>query len=308
MKNTFYSYFKCFLVLFIAFLSLNVLTFCGSNKNLADKNDSKASLRIGTYNIEYDNLKRPDNTWDERKANVVALIKKYDFDLLGIQEPFVNQLNYMMSNLSDYSWTGNTIADDIKAERKHHNFIIYKKDRFEVLDSGTFWLSEDINNSKVKGWDAYSIRMCAWALFEDKRTKKEFYHFNAHFDHKGVKAREESAKLIIQKIKEIAKNKPVVVTGDFNTRENSVPYNTIINSGIVTDSYLVAGQRKNEEWKSFNGYKYLEAAPEKPYRIDHVFVTPNLINISHWELVNDSYNKKYPSDHCPIFIDCYLIK
>lgn len=300
---------KIFFILSIILFS-SFFSFCSNTKNVTDRNGEKSgntsSIRVCTYNIEYLNKNNIENSWDNRKSNVVDLIKRYDFDIIGIQEPYLSQLNYIMGNLPDYEWYGNTIAGNPEIDNRHFNFIIYKKDRFEILDSGIFWLSPNPETANEKGWDAYSVRMCVWAYFKDKRTNKEFYHFNLHFDHKGVTARKESAKLIVSKVKEIAGEKPVFLTGDFNTRENSEPYNTIINSEVLTDAFLNAREKVNDEWKSFNGYKYSEAAPEKPARIDHIFVSPNTVKVNFWQLCNDTYNKKYPSDHCPIFIDCSL--
>lgn len=306
MNNIFTTFKRVLLLITILSFYLSAMGSCSS-----DDSDNGAvpleewhePLRIGTYNIQYDNLNDPSNPWNSRNTILEKLLKEYDFDILGAQEPYLGQINDMMKYMDNYTYIGKDITGGIEELRRHYVPIFYKKDKFDVLRSGMFWLSETPNIANSKGWDAYSVRICVWAQFKHKETGNEFYHFNVHFDHIGTTARQESAKLIVSKIKEIAGDQPNFVTGDFNSNQKSVPYNTIVTSGIVMDSYSRSEDKVNANWPTYNGYKYISTPPANASRIDHVFVTTKGTKVKSWQLINADYSQKYPSDHYPVLIE-----
>jgi endonuclease/exonuclease/phosphatase family metal-dependent hydrolase len=163
-----------------------------------------------------------------------------------------------------------------------------------LIKSGDFWLSES-PNIPGKGWDATCCnRICSWVYLEDVHTRKKFYVFNVHFDHQGVIARRESAKLMVQKIKEIAGKEPVVLTGDFNGNRSSELYQILSNSILLTDAY--AGVKfPYENNSSFNGFK----TPRGMDVIDHIFISKHFTPTK-WGILTDTYFGKYPSDHFPV--------
>jgi endonuclease/exonuclease/phosphatase family metal-dependent hydrolase len=110
--------------------------------------------------------------------------------------------------LPQYAWYG-AGRDDGK-QAGEYSAVFYNKDRFTLLDKGTFWLSPE-PDKPTKGWDAAIVRVCSWVKLRDKHTKQDFFMFNTHFDHKGVQAREQSAALIVQKIKDLRANIPVIL-------------------------------------------------------------------------------------------------
>lgn len=175
-----------------------------------------------------------------------------------------------------------------------HSSIYYKKDMFRLLKSGDFWLSAtpDIPG---KGWDATCCnRICSWVYLEDVKSRKKFYVFNVHFDHQGVVARKESGKLMIQKIKEIAGNAPVLLTGDFNGNRESEWYQTLANSGIVRDTYKEV-KYPYENNSSTNSFR----VPRGMGVIDHIFISKHF-SASKWGILTDTYFGKFPSDHFPV--------
>ncbi|MEO5997812.1 MAG: endonuclease/exonuclease/phosphatase family protein, partial [Chitinophagaceae bacterium] len=192
-------------------------------------------ITIGTFNVRYDNPVDTGNLWVDRAPIVSNLIRFHDFDVLGIQEGFKTQLDDISAALPDYSRYGKG-RDDGK-DAGEHSAIFYKKDRFALLKSGDFWLSET-PDKPGKGWDATCCnRICSWVYLQDKVTKKRFYTFNVHFDHQGVVARRESSKLILAKITEIAGQAPVLFTGDLNGGRDSEWYQTLATSGLLTDVF-----------------------------------------------------------------------
>lgn len=187
-------------------------------------------IRVASYNIQYDNRNEEAGRWENRKEIVCRLLEAEDFDIFGAQEPYKFQIEDMAAALPGYTWIGTSVTGEDNVERRHFNPIFYKTDKFEVLESGSFWYSETPNVPNTKFSDSYSPRMCNWAHFRVKATGKEFFLFNSHFDHIGTVARAESAKLLIEKVAEIAGKTPAFCTGDFNSNQQTNVYNTIVTS------------------------------------------------------------------------------
>ena len=146
-----------------------------------------------TFNIRLQTSGDTGNLWSQRAPHVAALIRFHQFDIFGTQEGFRNQLNDIKAALPEYEYYG-AGRDDGK-EAGEHSAIFYRKDRFTILKSGDFWLSETPDQPS-KGWDATCCnRICSWVQATDKQSGKSFYFFSAHFDHQGTIARKESSKL-----------------------------------------------------------------------------------------------------------------
>jgi endonuclease/exonuclease/phosphatase family metal-dependent hydrolase len=250
-------------------------------------------LKVMTYNIKLDYPKEGENSWINRKPLLINQIKFYEPDVLGVQEAMPNQMKDMDSLLTNYSFVG--VGRDNGKDSGKYSAIFYKKDKLKVLDSGTFWLSETTEKVSM-GWDAVCNRICTYALFQHKKTKENFWVFNTHFDHVGEVARKESAKLIIQKIEDLNKNKiPVVLTGDFNLEPESEPIKMIKSS--LKDSKKIA-KLVFGPTGTFNGFRFNESATR---RIDYIFVN-HQIEVKKYAVLSDNWELKYPSDHLPVLI------
>ena len=176
-------------------------------------------MRVATFNLRYANPKDSGNLWADRVPVVAALIEFHDFDIFGTQEALPGQVNDLQNLLPGYSWYG--VGRDDGKDKGEHSSIFFKKDKYQVINKGDFWLSQTPDKPSL-GWDAICcFRICSWTKFKDTKTAKEFYFFNVHYDHQGVKAREESSKLMLPKINEIAGSAPVILTGDFNGSQTS---------------------------------------------------------------------------------------
>lgn len=252
---------------------------------------------IATYNIRYNNSHDSLNAWPNRKENVKALIRFHEFDIFGTQEGLIDQINGI-SELEAYARTGHG-RDDGK-EAGEHSAIFYKKDRFKLLDSGDFWLSET-PEKPGKGWDAKCCnRICSWGKFQDLQTKKTFYFFSVHFDHQGVVARKESGKLMVKKIQEIAKNAPVICVGDFNSTPETEQIQTM--QTLLNDSYKVTQDPPYGPVGTFNSFRF--TAPMKN-RIDYIFVSKG-IKVLKYGVLTDAKDQRYPSDHQPVMIKAVI--
>ena len=300
---------KPFFSLFLLCLPLLSLCSSGNDDPAPEPAPGKTWLdpiRVATYNIQYDNAADQDNKWTTRRDLLRQLLQSEKFDIFGAQEPYLTQIEDIEPFLDGYAWVGENVIGDETARRRHYNPVFYRKDKFEVLDRGAFWYSETPSAPGSKGWDSYSPRMCNWVHFRIRANGREFYHFNSHFDHIGTTARAESAKLLVAKVREIAGGKPAFCTGDFNSNQNTEAYKTIAGSGILADSYVRCPAKTNGDWPTYNGYKYISTPPAAASRIDHVFVTPKDTKVVSWRIVNNSYNRKYPSDHFPVVIEWSL--
>ena len=227
------------------------------------------SLFVGTYNIRYLNNddQKSGNVWQRRCQVICDQINFEQPDIFGTQEVLAVQLRDMLARLDNYDYVG--VGRDDGKEAGEFSAIIYKKDKVKLLDKGNFWLSETPEKPGL-GWDAACVRICSWGKFKDLKTKKSFFYFNLHLDHVGIVARREAAKLVVSKIKEIAKGQPVILTGDFNVDQRDEIYTIFTNSGILKDTFTSTRLRfvENCSWQGFNPFVTTDN------RIDHIFVSP----------------------------------
>ncbi len=112
------------------------------------------------------------------------------------------QAFFITNSLPQYAVVGEyREADRMSGEA---SLVCYRKDRFEVLRSGTFWLSETPDVPGVKGWGAACPRVCSWALLKDRRSGASLTFANTHTDHKSEFARKEGMLLVIRRMREFA--------------------------------------------------------------------------------------------------------
>lgn len=252
---------------------------------------------IMSYNIKLDYPKEGENSWTNRKPFFINQLKFYEPDVLGVQEALPNQMRDMDSLLLDYSYVG-VGRDDGKNEGEF-SAIFYKKAKFKIIKSNTFWLSETPDQVSM-GWDGVCNRVCSYALLEDINSGKIFYVFNTHFDHVGTEARKNSATLIIKKIKELnTKNYPVVLTGDFNMEVDHESIEHI--KETLQDSKAIAKVTFGPEG-TYNGFHF-----DKPVtrRIDFAFISTEIV-VNKYAVLSDNWNLRYPSDHLPVLIEIKL--
>ena len=252
---------------------------------------------VMSYNIKLDYPKEGENSWTNRKPFFINQIKFYEPDVLGVQEAMPNQMKDMDSLLVNYSYVG--VGRDDGENEGEFSAVFYKADKFNVINSGTFWLSQTPNKVSM-GWDAVCNRVCTYALLEDKDSSKTFWIFNTHFDHVGKEARKNSATLILKKIKELNSDKhPVILTGDFNMEPDHESIKYI--KSELKDSKEIAALDFGPEG-TFNGFQFNKPVTR---RIDFAFVSKD-ITVSKYAVLSDSWDLHYPSDHMPVLIKINL--
>ncbi|NOQ91235.1 MAG: endonuclease/exonuclease/phosphatase [Flavobacteriaceae bacterium] len=259
------------------------------------------TFSLMTYNVRYGLADDGVNSWEFRKDFLASQIKFYNPDIFGTQEGLPFQVEFIDLKLPNHSFIGKSRDADGKGE---YSAIFYNHEKFEVIKQVTFWLSLT-PLIPSKGWDAAYPRICTYGLFKDKESKKEFWVINTHFDHIGIKAREQSVLLILKKIKEInIKNYPLIFMGDLNAEPESNPIKKIKTE--LNDSKEISLEKPFGPEGTFNAFDF-----NKPVstRIDYIFISKNNnIKVNKYAVLSDSKNLKYPSDHLPVYIEISLNK
>ena len=256
-------------------------------------------MKCLTYNIRYDNPKDGENRWELRKEHLSKQILFYEPEVFGVQEALNHQVQFLEKSCVAYDYVG-VGRDDGKAQGEYAA-IFYKKDQFNLLKSGHFWLSET-PNVPSKAWDAALPRICTYVLLEYKNSSKQIWVFNTHFDHRGVQARVHSAHLITKQIQNLNQNNaPVILMGDFNLLPDSEPVKVITNR--LKDSFEIVKQVKFGPIGTFNSFQ-IDYPLDK--RIDYIFVSGDNVIVEKYAVLSGIIDQKFLSDHLPVYTELEL--
>ncbi|MBQ9874930.1 MAG: endonuclease/exonuclease/phosphatase family protein [Thermoguttaceae bacterium] len=264
----------------------------------ADDNDS--SFRVMSFNIRCDSGVDGDNNWEFRRETLIDVVKENDPMLLGVQEAVPGQMDYLSEKLTDYKWVG--VGRDDGKRKGEFMSIFYKPEMVDLLDSGTFWLSQTPDEPS-KGWDAQCFRTVTWCKFKCKKTGKEFVYANTHMDHVGTIARKKGAKLIIKRMYDITKGElPFFVSGDFNVNDQHDAYISIT-EGVddipgLRDANKIAKER--DAAQEYTYHNWGKIPPEKGDIIDFIFVNDKVDVLKFKINPLKHSNGRYASDHVSI--------
>ncbi|MBK8556535.1 MAG: endonuclease/exonuclease/phosphatase family protein [Lewinellaceae bacterium] len=258
---------------------------------------SGQALSVMSYNLRYDNPNDGPNAWPERRDFLAAQVRFHHPDVFGVQEGLQQQLDYLKKTLPAYTYLG--VGRDDGKSGGEYSAIFYQKEKFQVVNAGTFWLSET-PETPSQSWDAALPRICTYACLMDT-NQQIFWVFNTHFDHVGVKAREASARLILEKIETLnTDHQPVILTGDFNCTPDSAPYKHL--SAALLDSRAVSQEPPFGPEGTFNGFVFDKPAAN---RIDYIFCSSS-IKVLRYAVLSDNRDCHYPSDHFPVLVQVKL--
>ena len=259
--------------------------------------EKKVKVRWATFNIRLDTPVDSLNRWGYRMERAAQFIKDAQLDVVGTQEVLHSQFEDLKRMLPEFEGVG--VARDDGKTKGEYSSVFYRKDVFDALDSGTFWLSEYPDSVGLKGWDAACVRVATWAKLQHKETGKIVMAVNTHFDHVGVEARKQSALLIIRKIKEIVGDRAAVLTGDFNVTDQSDAYQTITtNEFVLKDAHKIAEKVSGVNYTFHN---FTRQPLEKRSKIDFIFVTPHIRVLS--SDIPQEVEGALLSDHNPQWIE-----
>lgn len=254
---------------------------------------SATSLSVMTFNMRYDNPEDGQNNWRFRRERIAGVIKAQEIDVLGTQELLSNQFNDLSGLLTGYQGVGVGRLDG--AESGEYCAVFFRKDRFTLLDSGTFWLSETPEVVGSLGWDGACERIATWVVLRD-RDGRELFFIDTHLDHVGQVARDEGVSLLMKRIETLSGGRPVILTGDFNSEPGSSVVAHVQKDGVLRDAKAIAQQRSGTDW-SFSDFGQIPEA-ERPL-LDYIFVSGD-IEALRYEVLPDIFDGGYVSDHAPV--------
>lgn len=282
---------SAFFALVTAILMLFYTPTPVTNVNPAELPEASSTqdVTVMSYNVYY---KTPEERWE----NVVANIRSNNPDSFGLQEATPEWIEAVAAAMPEYAYVGVGRNADGSGEASP---VFYKKDKYELVDSGTFWLSKTPEKPS-KGWDAMFNRICTYVVLRNKETRFVYAHFNAHFDHMGVIARLESVAVVSEKISKICNTFPVVFTGDLNDPEGGEMYNRVLETGLRDAKHLA---ETADDKTTFHGYSDL-MTKEKP--IDFIFVNAMATKVSTYKVDTTKYDGEYASDHHPVISEMTL--
>jgi endonuclease/exonuclease/phosphatase family metal-dependent hydrolase len=265
------------------------------------------AVHVMSFNIRYGTAKDGEDRWEKRQDLLVDTIRAYNPDLLGMQEVLAAQADFLQEKLPGYGFCG-TGRDDGKRAGEFSP-IMFHKDRFDLLDSGQWWLSPTPDKVASKGWDAALPRIVTWAKLKDRKAGVDVLMFNTHWDHVGNVARVESGKLMrklmAKKHEEAGGDLPVIVTGDFNSTEETPQYRTLTASDDVgvrlTDAYRETHRQRKADEASFHAFK----GTREGLRIDWILHSPEWVATGA-AIDHTQKDGHYPSDHYPVTAELEL--
>jgi endonuclease/exonuclease/phosphatase family metal-dependent hydrolase len=261
--------------------------------------DETEILKVMSFNILYDGAST-EYPWQARRNTIASLIQNEMIDIAGIQEDFFHQVVDLGLRLLDYRYVGVGYTDG--REKGLFNTIFYRKDRFTLIDSGDFWISETPNTPGLKGWDAANVRKATWAILENVQNKKRLFVINTHLDNIGQVARIEGVKLLLKKIDELYQGLPIIVTGDFNSDPASESIQQIYSNTYTWNLVHTKDIAKIKEGSSGTWHGFGVVPEDKRNFVDYIFVSESMKVLRHI-VVMDKYKDVYISDHAPIITD-----
>lgn len=255
------------------------------------------SFSVMTYNIRYATPKDGENAWSQRKEKLANQVNFFSPDFLGIQEGLEHQVNYLKEHLDGYTYVG--VGRDDGKKAGEFSALYFKENKFSKLKSGTFWLSETPDKPS-KAWDAALNRICTYALLKDNQSGIEVWVFNTHFDHRGVAARENSAKLITRKVKELAdvSKDNIIIMGDLNASPDDAPIK------IFKDQFFDSRSCENcvvfGPEGTFNNFNIDHPLDR---RIDYIFINDRKLKVDKYGVLSELIDHKFTSDHFPVYVE-----
>lgn len=265
------------------------------NPNPVAEAVSYQDIKVMSFNLKINGDGYQSN--ENRLPRTLKMIEKHSPDSLGVQEADKWWTDSLEEALPQYARVGTYRDDGISLGESCS--IFYLKDKYELVDSGDFWLSETPKTPSW-GWDTACPRIVTYAILKNKTTGFVYAHFNTHFDHVGKVAQSESVPLLASRIAAIAPDIPVVVTGDFNVSEGSEIYNKLVSCGLKDTKFMA---EKHDDCATYHDYNPF-VFNTKP--IDYIFTNAYCSSVKSSTVDSNMIDLVYPSDHFPIIVELTL--
>lgn len=157
----------------------------------------------------------------DRKERFEQLVREAQPDIIGTQEATKNWYGILEEKFgAEYTLLGCS-RDGKDKTSGEWSAVLVRKERFDVLESDTFWLTSTPNTPSLTEGAKYR-RIATWALLKDKMTGTQLLYCNTHLDHLSDDAvRMKQAEILMGFLNEKAADLPVFLTGDFNSTKTS---------------------------------------------------------------------------------------
>lgn len=274
--------------LFIQLFYLPMFLFEETKVELSNEHSDEITImstNVRCYSPE-DMFKR---SWFYRAHLIIEDINAVKPDIIGFQEVSPLHYDYIVKSMPGYLHEMAYRDDFILSEGCP---IFYRADKYERIDSGSFWLSET-PDVMSKDWGSAHYRICIYVILRDKASGKEFVVFNTHLDHVSDEARIEGIKVVLEKIKEFG-NLPAFLMGDLNAEPDS---KTILSTKeAFDDAHDIA-------LTSVDGATFHKWGTQLDReRIDYIMISKGACEVSEYSILNNCYDGVYSSDHTSIFV------
>ena len=250
------------------------------------------SLLVASYNTAapWGNLLK--GTYTTRRAHLFAQqINDTLPDVLGVQELNSFWAEKMETLLPQYSYYGVKRGGDSEERTSEMSGIFYLKDKFELLESDTFWISLTPEvESRFEGAGCH--RVCSYVVLKNKATGFIFAHLNTHLDNSSTEAQNLGGELILNKAEELKLKYgeiPTVITGDFNQYPDGLAVQKLLQNGFASACDISENGKKMTTYHGWGEDLY--DAP-----IDFIF-TNNGFAIKDYKVHNEKVDNSYVSDH-----------
>jgi endonuclease/exonuclease/phosphatase family metal-dependent hydrolase len=258
-----------------------------------------APFRVMSFNIRTADADDGVNAWPLRRSVLIAVIQAHAPDILGLQEVLASQGDELRAALPDYGFVG--VGRDDGQQAGEFVPILYRRQRFTLLEAGHFWLSDRPTQPGSVGWDAALPRMATWARLRcNDAPWHEIHVVNTHLDHRGAQARLESARLLRQLVESLG-GRPTVLLGDFNCPPGSPPYRVLTaqrgDLAELSDVHAAAGNVGT--YHAFTGQPGVG-------RIDWILVNRRFQAVT-VDIDRTRRDGRYPSDHFPVVAEISFV-
>ncbi len=251
---------------------------------------SAVPLQVQSFNLRYAGAPDGEDRWELRRDRAARFLEEHPADLVAFQEVEAVQLAWLRERLPGW-----TLAGAFRGAEGGGEWVGLALDpkRLELLEQEVFWLSETPELPGSRSWDAALPRVAILAILRDRAGGARFQVLATHLDHRGPKARLESARRIAARLRP---GLPALVLGDLNADEGSPPLEVLLDAGL-RDTFRLRHPRARApgELGTFHGFR-----PEPDgRRIDWILAGPE------WEILaaaihRDRYSGRAPSDHTPV--------
>ncbi|HEY0659895.1 MAG TPA: endonuclease/exonuclease/phosphatase family protein [Lysobacter sp.] len=254
---------------------------------------SAQTLRVMSFNVRLPLDADGANRWEQRRELMVRTIREQDPDVIGTQELYALQGDYLVAKIPEYTWFGRGRSG--KPGDDERMGVFYRRDRFRVLESGDFWLSDTPDVPGSITWGHLFPRMVTWALFERIGDSRRFYLFNTHLPYREQddEARLRGALAILQRLRTLPDDVPVVLTGDFNTAPDGCVHKQLV--ALLQDAWSAAPHREGPD----GSYHAFTGQPQK--RIDWILFRG--LRAEAARTITRQEDGRYPSDHFPVMAE-----